>query len=181
MPSDTKLSVRINVVRQRDATMEGTIALADKNWKKLGFVPAEALRKAAGENTIIAATDHDGTVLGYAWYSVTRSVSEARIHHLCVAEQCRGGGVGRKLVDEVKDRTKNLRAIALRCRRDFEDSCKFWRQVGFVPFTEIAGRGQEETVLTCFRFDHGHPDLWTEHHSRLAEAKAVVVLVYRQF
>ncbi len=176
LSSDKKLPTRVHVVRQRDAAMEGIIALADQNWNQLGFVPAEALRKAAGENTIIAATDGDGNVLGYAWYSVTRSVSEARIHHLCVAQRCRGSGVGRRLVDEVKDRTKSFRAIVLRCRRDFEDSCKFWRQVGFVPFTEITGRGQEGRVLTCFRFDHGHPDLWTEHHSRLAEAKAVVVL-----
>lgn len=176
MPSDMKFSVRVNTVRPRDAAIDGVIALADQNWKKLGFVPAEALRKAAGENAIIAATDGHGFVLGYVWYSVTRSVSEARIHHLCVDQQYRGSGVGRRLVDEVKDRTKDLRGIVLRCRRDYEDSCKFWRRVGFVPFSEITGRGRDGTVLTCFRFDHGQPDLWTGHYTRLAEDKAVVVL-----
>jgi len=173
---ETNLQITIAAVRADHPGVNDVIRLADQNCGRLGFVPAEALRRAAGQRKILVAIGAENQVLGYVWYSVTQSTAEARIHHLCVASDHRKGGVGRRLVDAIKHCTMNLRGIVLHCRRDYEDSSRFWRSVGFVPLAEIRGRGRDETRLTCFRFDHGHADLWTDHRAHLAQTKAVAVL-----
>lgn len=169
-------SVKLIAVKDGGSLIDSVIALADRNWDTLGFIPGEALRRAARKGEILASVSGEGTVFGYAWYSVTRSSGDARIHHLCIDAKQRRSGVGRSLVDAVKQRTQHLRGITLRCRRDFKDACNFWRHVGFVPLSERKGRGKEQKVLTCFRFEHGHPNLWTEHYAHLAQTKAVAVL-----
>lgn len=154
---------------------KAVVDLADQNASTLGFIPEEALRRAAKRQRILVATSCNDEVLGYVWYSVTQSTGEARVHHLCVGENSRRRGIGRVLIDELKNRTNLLRGIALRCRRD-NPACDFYRKVGFVPFDERPGRGKDPSILTCFWFDHGHPDLETEHRTRLAETKLVVVI-----
>ncbi len=169
-------ALKVVSVGEDAPTMDVVLALADSGWKTLGFIPAEALRKAARQGDILAAVDPAGTVFGYVWYSVSRSIGEARIHHLCVDSQRRHAGVGRTLIDAVKAQTKHLRGVSLKCCREFRDSCDFWRRVGFVPVDEQSGRGKNARVLTCFRYDHGHPDLWSEHRSRVAASRVGVVL-----
>ena len=155
--------------------MKAVIGLADQNTSTLGFIPEEALRRGAERGRIFAATGCHNEVFGYVWHSVTRSTSEARVHHLCVSGSYRRGGLGRMLVDELKKRTRHLRGISLRCRRE-NPACEFYKRVGFVPIDERCGRGKDSRILTCFWFDHGHPDLRTDYHVRLAETKAVAVI-----
>ena len=149
--------------------------LADQNAATLGFIPEEALRRGAERGRIIAATSSNGDVFGYFWYSVTQKTEEARLHHLCVGEKSRRSGIGRILTDELKKRTRHLRSITLRCRRD-NPACEFYASVGFIPLHERPGRGKDAQILTCFWFNHGHADLETEYGARLAETKAVVVI-----
>jgi GNAT superfamily N-acetyltransferase/predicted nucleic acid-binding protein len=171
-----KPPIRLVVCKEDDPAMPGVIRLADANTERLGFVPGEALRRGAAAGEIVVALLPEHGVAGYTWCRVTRSTAEARIHHLCVAPEYRKRGVGQLLVNEVKTRTRHLQSIVLRCRRDFEDSCRFWRRVGFTPFGELPGRGKDASVLTCFRYDHHTVDLWSDHRQRLAEELAVAVL-----
>src|SRR5205823_708484 len=99
---------------------------------------------------------------------------QARIHHLCIDDRFRGRGTAKLLVDAVKERTRHVYAIALRCRRDYP-SHSFWPHVGFVALTERPGRGRDSS-LTCFWYDHGHPNLETQKHLQLAAEKMIAVL-----
>ena len=175
MPRHTHTRWKVELTTD-DKTIDQVIRLADANTNRLGFVPAQALRRAAHRNGILVVKDARGQVLGYVWHSVTESSLEARIHHLCVGTENRSKGVGRALVEAVKERTKHLGAVVLRCRRDFRDSCDFWCRMGFVPEEERRGRGKAASSLTCFRLDHGQPNLWTEYRDQLAHSKAVAAL-----
>lgn len=150
------------------------VNLADQNTETLGFVPEQALQKAAKERRLIAAVDPQLGVLGYAWYSSSRR-DVARIHHLCVAETARKSGIGQRLVQEIKERTQSRSCIVLNCRRDF-DAHRFWPKMGFVAIGEKPGRGKQETTLTEYRFDHGNPTLFSDAVRRITETTITAVL-----
>lgn len=171
----TAIGMRTDVVAATSSRLGALIALADLNSDTLGFIPEEAIRKAARSGQLIAAIGEGEELLGYVWFSVTRNPCQARIHHLCIDSRFRGLGAAKSLVDAVKDRTRHVYGIALRCRRDYP-SHGFWPRVGFVALAERPGRGQDDTCLTCFWYDHGHPTLITQQHAQLASDKLVAVL-----
>ena len=70
-----------------------------------------------------------------------------RLTHLCVGEGSRGEGVGRLLVEALREATRNSIGIGLRCRRDFP-SWSAWPKLGFVAVDEgPVGVGRLRTHL----------------------------------
>jgi hypothetical protein len=60
----------------------------------------------------------------------------------------------------VSDRHHERRGIELRCRRDYPANTA-WPGLGFVAVDESPGRSKEGHLLTYWRRDHGHPNLFT--------------------
>ena len=146
--------------------MESVLALHKHNARTLGFLPKGAFEEHARLHQIIVALDGTGDCLGYLLYRVARG--RAAIVHLCVADNARGKGVARLLVDRLKQDTKSLEGIGLYCRRDY-DVTHIWSKFGFEAVNSKTGRGKDGAELTFWWFSHGHADLF----SRVSEPDPV--------
>ena len=129
------------------------IALADRNRRWLGFLPASALRQMAAARRVLVTTSED-QVLGYVLFDLTRS--DIRLVHVCVDDAARGSGLARRMIDELSTRHLGYSGIRLTCRDDYEAS-KVWPKLGFRPVREKPGRGKDRKRLTVW---------WKEHPAR---------------
>jgi GNAT superfamily N-acetyltransferase/predicted nucleic acid-binding protein len=153
---------------------EDVVKLADQNSKFLGFFPKQAFKRSADDGKILVIYDiPKKSIKGYLLYFVAHD--RAKIQHLCVKYEFRKEGIGRILVDDLKTRTKHLEAITLHCARKFP-AHEFWPRVGFVAVGEKLGRGKDKKWLTNYRFDHGHPNLFTVTTQDVAEAVIEMVI-----
>lgn len=157
--------MQIETIDHNSPHFAAVIKLASQNKATLGFLPDEAFRS---QRLLVAI--QDGCCIGYLLWR--RSKDKATITHLCVADASRGNGCAAALVNQLIEETKQLRSIDLRCRRDYEAN-NLWRKLGFVAHSEITGRSLQGHLLTCWRIDHGHPDLFT----REVEATRLTVVL----
>ncbi len=151
------MSVKVESIDIHSPQLQGVKELGRQNAGTLGFLPEGAFDDHARKRQILVACDLQGKCIGYVLYRITRNV--ATIVHLCVAESIRGSGVARLLVDKLKEETRDLYGIKLKCRHDYEAN-KVWAQFGFTAVEESRGRGKEPTVLVRWWYDHRHPTLF---------------------
>jgi len=163
-------SITVERVNENSNVLARVVELGDKNRKYVGFFPEAAFKRNAAEGRILVALDGGGVLHGYLLYYVARS--RAVLQQLCVSEEYRSRGIGRKLVERLKAETRHLDGISLHCRRDFP-AHEFWPGVGFVAFGEKRGRGKGAGVLTRYWYGHGHPDLFSECET---DSRVVVVI-----
>lgn len=162
--------MKIKTIDENSSLLKPLIKLGDKNRRYLGFFPREAFVRSASEGLILCAVDDMDQLCGYLLYYVARG--RAVIQQLCVDSRMIRKGVGRALVDRLKNTTTHLDGILLHCCRDFP-SHQFWPQLGFVAVGEKLGRGGRQTVLTRYWYDHGHPTLFSRSED---ESKVAAVL-----
>ena len=141
--------------------LQQVIELGDSHQRTLGFFPQAAFRRAAESRTLIAAVRSE-QVVGYVLYGLPRQI--IRITHLCIAENARGRGIARRLVDAISERHADRFGITLRCRNDYP-AHHLWPQLGFIPQGERPGRRRRGSVLTVWWRDHGHPNLFSSAES----------------
>ncbi len=151
--------VRVRAVSECDEELlRAVIDLGDRFTNTLGFLPQAAFKQAAQAGTLIAATT-GSRLLGYALYGLP--ADRVRLTHLCVEPEHRGTGINRMLVDAISDRHPDRLGILLKCRKDYGLE-RMWTRLGFVPRTEVDGRGSTRKPLVVWWRDHGHPDLFSE-------------------
>ncbi|MFE1781522.1 GNAT family N-acetyltransferase [Streptomyces sp. NPDC059506] len=143
--------------------IDKAVALGDRYTKKLGLLTPPAYLKAAEDGGLLAAVEAD-EVIGYALFGLPKRSAHIRLAHLCVADEQRGRGIARLLVDEIKARYPQRLGIKAKCRRDYDLSA-MWRRLGFVPHGEVRGRGRDGEILDGWWLDLGHPDLFAEVES----------------
>jgi GNAT superfamily N-acetyltransferase/predicted transcriptional regulator len=143
--------------------IDKAVALGDRYTKTLGLLTPPAYRKHAEDGGLLAAVEAD-EVIGYALFGLPKRSAHIRLAHLCVAEEQRGRGIARMLVDEIKGRYPQRLGIKAKCRRDYDLSA-MWRSLGFVPHGEVRGRGRDGEILDGWWLDLGHPDLFAEVES----------------
>ena len=100
----------------------------------------------------------DANVLGYVLYDQPRDLIKVR--HLCVAQNQRGAGIARELVDAVSARHQERRGIELDCRRDYVVN-SMWPHLSFVPLGEHRGRSEASWPLTIWFRSHRRRHLFT--------------------
>ncbi len=115
----------------------------------LGFLTRAALRDYLCKEGVIGAKNERDQLIGYLLYGDNRDYF--RICQLCVAEQYRGQGIAKRLVNSLKESATTQKAIKLHCRRDFP-AHQMWPQLGFVPISEKPGRSAAGHVLTLWCF-----------------------------
>ncbi|GAB2583761.1 hypothetical protein GCM10027168_15710 [Streptomyces capparidis] len=147
----------------QDELINKAVALGDRYTRTLGLMKPPAYRQAAEDGGLVAALEAD-EVIGYALLGLPKRSAHVRLAHLCVAEERRGRGVARLLVEAIKKRYPQRLGIRAKCRRDYGLS-SMWRSLGFVPRGEVRGRGRDGEILDGWWLDLGHPDLFAEAES----------------
>lgn len=138
-------------------------ALGRKNARTLGFFPNGAFEDYASRGSVIAIVE-DGQVRGYAIFRM-RHLTIVLVH-LCVAEEARGRGYARALVEYIASRAQGFAGIQANCRADFPADA-VWPKLGFTVRNEIRGRAIEKpTILKVWWRDLDLPDLFSSVPSK---------------
>ena len=137
--------MKIEILKLTSDSLEAVDELMKRNSRTLGFLPREALQSYLEKNSVIGAISDDDKLVGYLLFGANSDYF--RITHLCVAEEYRGQGIARKLVNELMESTSTQKAIKLNCRRDYPVN-NLWPRLGFVAVGEKRSRAREEHVLT---------------------------------
>lgn len=149
----------VQVTDGQSALLDAAIALGNRYTKRLGLLTPSAYQKYAEDGGLLVALEGDD-IVGYALFGLPKRDFHVRLAHLCVAEEHRGKGIARLLVDEIRERHSQRLEIRARCRRDYGLS-SMWTSLGFVPHGEGLGRGRDQETLDTWRLDLGHQDLFS--------------------
>ena len=154
--------------------LEAVIKLHAAGKSRLGPFPRGAFEDQAHHRWIFAAITPDNTVAGYLLYRVARN--RAAIVHLTTAPRFQGKGVARLLVDSLKERSRHLLGISLRCRRDYGIN-DMWQGFGFTVRHSKEGRGADGALLDYWWFDHNHEDLFSQAAAREDASERLLAVI----
>ncbi len=154
---------RIEEIGLNSPLLEAVIKLHTAGKSRLGPFPRGAFEDHAQRNLILAALAADESVAGYLLYRIAKN--RAAIVHLTTNRNHRNKGVARLLVDHLKEKTKHLLGISLRCRRDYHIN-DLWQGLGFTVRHSKEGRGVDGALLDYWWFDHNHDDLFSQAAAR---------------
>ena len=136
------------ISRLSPAHLRAVDELMKRNSGTIGFLPSAALKDYLEKGWVLGAVAGSGSLIGYLLYAANRD--RFRVTQLCVAENFRGQGIARKLLNALKDSATTQKLIRLNCRNDFP-AHYMWPELGFVPLEERAGRSKEGLPLTVWR------------------------------
>jgi ribosomal protein S18 acetylase RimI-like enzyme len=149
-------------VEPHSSALRRSIELYMGEKKTLGFMPDTGFSERAAAGRLLAAADAE-QICGYVLFDLRSD--RVKVRHLCVAPSARREGVARFLVDALRARHPDKRAIVAECRRDY-GLHGMWRSLGFTPVHERPGRGFERRPLTVWVLEQGLPDLFTDFIER---------------
>jgi GNAT superfamily N-acetyltransferase len=155
---ETLTELEILEVPPRSSAQGAVIDLHRRAKKTLGFMPDSGFSDRAAHGRLLAAT-LAGAVCGYVLFDLRGD--RVKLLHLCVAPERRRMGVAQFLVDAVRARHPEKRAIVAECRRDY-DLHDVWRGLGFAPVGERRGRAVEDKTLVVWALERELPDLFTD-------------------
>ena len=156
--------------------LELVVSLHATGKAKLGPFPRGAFEDHARQKLILVAIASDMSVAGYLLYRVARTANRASIVHLTTAERHRNKGVARLLVNHLKEKTRHLLGISLRCRRDY-NIADMWQSFRFTVRNSKQGRGADGAALDYWWFDHNHDDLWSQATARDPGSERVLTVI----
>ncbi|MFI6444892.1 GNAT family N-acetyltransferase [Kitasatospora sp. NPDC050543] len=140
--------------------LAAAIALGDRYTKTLGLMTPPAYEKMADDGGLLVAVDGDD-VIGYALFGLPKRTPHVRLAHLCVAQEHRGKGIARDLVEAIRAGHGQRFGIKAKCRRDY-GLTGMWESLGFNPRGEVKGRSRRGDILDAWWLDFRHPSLFAE-------------------
>lgn len=147
--------MKTNISKLTPVQLGAVDTLMRRNSGTVGFLPLEALRDYLEKGWVLGASSERGDLVAYLLYAANRE--RFRITQLWVAQDFRGRGIARKLVDALKASATTQKIVMLRCRNDFP-AHSMWPALGFVPINEKPGRSEERRLLTRWRLTLGLDD-----------------------
>jgi predicted transcriptional regulator len=163
---------RINNIKSEK--FKKVIELGDRNATTLGFLPYQAFEKYASDNQLFGVFEENSNdLMGYLLYRI--SFNRVTIVHCCINENHRKKNVALKLVDYLKNNTKQFEGIKLSCRNDYGID-KVWESFNFVPIKEKTGRSKKGLPLTVWWFPHYQNDLLSQISDYEISNKIVAVI-----
>lgn len=133
------------------------LRLARAHSGTLGFLPDSAFADRLRKRTLIAARA-DGEVVGYCLYDLPRA-GHIKLVHVCVADDARGLGAGKVMIDAAIRRNPTAIGVLAYCRRDYEGLDRFWESTGLAPRGEKVGRAVAGSILCAWWRPLGSLDL----------------------
>jgi predicted nucleic acid-binding protein len=162
---------RVIVVAARSELLTQVIDMGDRYRRTLGPpLPPVVFETRAEAGGVLAAINHEGTLLGYALFEIAKN--RVRLVHLCVDSNGRKNGTARMLVDEITHRHGDLPGITVSCRSDYP-AAAVWPRLGFSCTNEKPGRGNTGKTLQIWWRSHAVEDLF----SHLEESDELVVAI----
>lgn len=137
--------MQLDEIRPDSPQFEQVKALSRKHQSFLGQLPWEAFSDAAVSGRLIAAQS-DAQVVGYCLYRVRKRDRCVSLTHVCVADDWRGRGVARLLVEEAIARNPFASFVVAKCRSDYP-AAKLWPALHFARVGTSPGKGSEGTFL----------------------------------
>ncbi len=136
--------VRLNlIVQELHSNIYPDIFKKEVNTGELSDLYLELI---ADENQYIFVTELDEGIAGYCWAEfslknespTTHGISKLYIHQMCVDEKFRGKGLGKTLVNEIKNLASNLNVnhIGVDSWSFNSTAVNFFRSQGFTPYNE---------------------------------------------
>lgn len=165
------MSITISLVTDND--LKAVDNLMKINSGTLGFLPRQALADHIRRKWVLGAKTDDEKLVGYLLFASYDAY--IRIVHLCVAQDYRGQGVARSLMDRLKSTVTTQKRIELRCRRDFQEN-NMWPKFGFVPLDEKAGRSLAGHLLTAWCFTLRPDDQLTLFQAQVTDHRLDVII-----
>ena len=165
--------IRVEAIDEFSPYLESIRSLHRANASTLGQFPDGAFIERAARKQILVALDSQNNVLGYLVYRVAATLRRATIVHLCVSSRYRNRGIGKKLVDHLKQLTRSLTGIRVTCRRDYAIN-DVWPRLGFTAQGEQPGRRAAGSQLVIWWYDHGQPSLFSLAEEQDIRPKAVL-------
>ncbi|MFI9269417.1 GNAT family N-acetyltransferase [Kitasatospora sp. NPDC052896] len=150
----------VPVTGAQEELLAAAIALGDRYTKTLGLMTPPAYEKMADDGGLLVAVDGD-VVVGYALFGLPKRTPHVRLAHLCVAQEHRGKGTARRLVEAIRVRHGQRFGIKAKCRRDYR-LAGMWESLGFNPRGEVKGRSRRGDILDAWWLDFRHPSLFAE-------------------
>ncbi|WJY41155.1 GNAT family N-acetyltransferase [Streptomyces sp. P9-2B-2] len=98
------------VAGEQFGLLDAVIALGDRYTRFLGLVTPPAYLKHAEDGGLLAAVE-DEEVVGYALFGLPKRNHYVRLAHLCVAEEHRGRGIARLLVEAIREQLSSERLL----------------------------------------------------------------------
>lgn len=168
-------SMIIKSIGHRDEMLHQVIALGDKNKQTLGMLPEGAFHQHARNKTILAAVD-EGKLAGYLLYRISQKKRLVSITHLCVSSEYQGKGLAVSLLQELKDKYKDIfSGIALTCRADYVHASQLWEKFGFKARAKKRSRAKKaEYYLVKWIYDFGNPNLFSDLPIESQKIRAVL-------
>lgn len=104
---------------QDDQALKDVLQLHREAKRTLGPMPTEGFTERAAAGTLLVATK-DSSIVGYVLFDLP--AQRIAVRHLCVSQSMRGQGIGRALIEAIRDDHGHRIGIHVRCRRNFEDA-----------------------------------------------------------
>ena len=138
----------IEISQLQTADIDAVDSLMKQNSGTIGFLPRVVLEKHVNDQGVLGAKGENSELAGYLLYASNRD--RIRIVQLCVADNFRGHGIARQLLETLRASATTQKVIRLHCRNDFPAHA-MWPKLGFVPESEKPGRSREGYPLTRWR------------------------------
>lgn len=144
-------------IDKKSPYLRQVIDLGDQSHTTVGFLPEQAFNDYAEKKQILGLVNiEDTSLIAYIMYRYKNTT--CIIVQLCVAQQYRGKGFAKQLMDTLVAKEREFASdFQLSCRRDYGLE-NFWTSLGFQPIGERAGRAtREKTILT----------IWNRHNPEM--------------
>ena len=150
--------------------------LMKRYGRTLGFLPRGALQSYLEKGSVLGAKTETGQLVGYLLYAANPNYF--RITHLCVSEEYQYRGIGKRLVNTLKESADTQKAIKLNCRRDFPADT-LWPKLGFVALGEKPSRSRDRHSLTSWQLTLV-PDVQLQIFQAKTSADALDIIIDAQ-
>ena len=136
--------VRIRKAIEKD--IDKIKLIADANKDTIGFVLRSQFEAALNRSELLVATTRNGIVIGFANYH-HRKDAQTTLYEICVKEEHRGNGIGRKLIRALVEESKDVgkKKILLKCPESLEAN-GFYRKLCFENIAKENGRKRRLNV-----------------------------------
>lgn len=145
--------------------------LGKNNSATLGFLPEGAFEQRFNENNLWVVVDNDDVL---AYLMVRNNRGRITIVHLCVREDWRERGIGKRLAINILPKFNTSRGIDLKCRQEYA-ATNLWPQLGFFAQVEVPGRAKNGKLLVYWWRPHGRSNLLTNVPDNMASENVAVI------